>query len=440
MGALPHIYEKIKAFNRRLALGERIYIGEKRWGCSFSNVYRDRYRTLRYPKIGIYTGAGTSHSWLWFVEIFDRMGFYDVTFLNEDRVRMHGLDGLDVLVMSGGDTFAVAEGLGAKGAERLESFVRNGGLYVGSCAGAYLPLKSSKIHLSLFNYVDAKITNLTKTLPKARRVPEKFCTPYGCSYIFHPVREEVRIITNGILPFKGAGSVLAPLYGGPSMLPSEKVEVLAHYESFTDKTIFLVDDELAQETLIGKAAAIKAKMGSGHFYLFGPHFEHPYFPSANKLVADAIYWDMGPSPLNTPASEQKGIMLKGDKAKKLVRDIKRELSNARIVAYGMEMLPVHWLIGNKIYEPGKIRMFLEAMWLRLKRLEKLEALSIQDGEHENIVQGALDTTVLLKKIKGDVEKGLDTVGLATKIFGNLNIMSTVFLGIYFATVNAKFRS
>jgi hypothetical protein len=110
------------------------------------------------------------------------------------------------------------------------------------------------------------------------------------------------------------------------------------------------------------------------------------------------------------------------------------------VAYGIEMLPVHWLIGNKIYEPGKIRMFLESMWVRLKRLEKLEALSIKGGEHENIVRGAVDMTVLLKKIKGDVEKGLDTVGLATKIFRNLNMLSTIFLGTYFVTVNAQFRN
>jgi glutamine amidotransferase-like uncharacterized protein len=434
------IYKNYKAVNRRVARGEQIYFGQRGSALSFYTSRKAQDRVLVYPKIGIYTGSGASHSWLWFVELFDRMGFYDVTFLNEDSIRMHGLDGLDVLVISGGDTFAVAEGLGARGAETLESFVRNGGLYVGSCAGAYLPLKSSKIHLNLFNYVDAKITNVTKILPKARRVPEKFCTPYGCSYIFHPVREEVRLLTNGILPFKGAGSVFAPLYGGPSMLPSEKVEVLAHYESFTDKTIFLVDNELAQETLIGKAAAIKAKMGSGHFYLFGPHFEHPYFSLANKLVADAIYWEMRPSPLNTTASEQKGIVLTGDKAKKLIKDIKRELSNARIVAYGIEMLPVHWLIGNKIYEPGKIRMFLESMWVRLKRLEKLEALSIKGGEHENIVRGAVDMTVLLKKIKGDVEKGLDTVGLATKIFRNLNMLSTIFLGTYFVTVNAQFRN
>ena len=254
---------------------------------------------MRYPKIGVYVGSGTSHSWLWFADLFDRMGFYDVVFLDENHIRQDGLKGLDILAMSGGDTFAVAEGLGIDGSQQLETFVKGGGLYIGSCAGAYLPLNSSKEHLNLFNFVDVKIANLTRTLPEAKRVPEKFCTVYGCSFIFHPVREEVKIITDGIPPFNGMGSLLAPLYGGPPMIASDGADVLARYEGFTNKTQFLVDEAIAETTMIGRAAAVRSKMGSGCFYLFGPHFEHPHFPFANQLVADAMYWDMRDTPLKT---------------------------------------------------------------------------------------------------------------------------------------------
>ena len=439
MDSFLDIYKNYKAFNRRVAQGEKIYFGQRGSGCSFSTVYRPHDRVLAYPKIGIYTGMGASHSWLWFVELFDRMGLYEIAFLNEDKIQRDGLNGLDVMVMSGGDTFAMAEGLGVKGAHKLEDFIRKGGLYIGSCAGAYLPLNSSKKNLNLFNYVNVKITNLTKILPKAKRLPEKFCTPYGCSFIFHPVREEVKLITNGVMPFKDVGTVSAPLYGGPSMIASESAEVLAHYEGFTDKTMFLVDDDIAEDTIIGKAAAIKAKMGSGRFYLFGPHLEHPHFPPANKLMADAIYWDMRGTPLKKQDNEQKIIILKGEKAKRLIRDIKRELSNSRIVASGMEMMPITWLIGKKIYEPAKIRVFLEAMWARVKPLEKWEELRIKNGEHEKILKLASDTTFLLRKIKKDVEKGSDTVNLAKEIFNNLKSMSVIFLDIYFRTAIIRFR-
>jgi len=51
-----------------------------------------------------------------------------------------------------------------------------------------------KFNLNHFNFVPAKITNLTKTLPEAHGFKEKFCTCYGCSFIFHAVREAVETL------------------------------------------------------------------------------------------------------------------------------------------------------------------------------------------------------------------------------------------------------
>ena len=71
------------------------------------------------PQIGVYTGRGASHSWLWFVEILDRMGFYHVHFVDERDIVSNALEPLNVLLMSGGDTFAIAEGLGTEGSDKL---------------------------------------------------------------------------------------------------------------------------------------------------------------------------------------------------------------------------------------------------------------------------------------------------------------------------------
>ncbi|HUU39841.1 MAG TPA: BPL-N domain-containing protein, partial [Desulfatiglandales bacterium] len=375
--------------------------------------------------------VGTSHSWLWFVDIFERLGFYDLFFLSENDIHGEGLGGLDVLVMSGGDTFTVAEGLGKKGAEKLENFIVNGGLYIGSCAGAYLPLNSSKEHLNLFNYVNVKITNLTKALPEAKRVPEKFCTPYGCSFIFHPVREEVKLMTSGIAPFKGVESLVAPLYGGPSMLVSDGVEVLAYYEGFTSKTVFLVDNEIARNIIIGNAAVVRKKMGEGHLYLFGPHFEHPHYPMANELLADVINFEVKESVKAIRRSENDTKEIKGAEVKALIRNLKRELSNSRIVGAALEMVPVHWLIGNKIYEPAKIRVFIESMWKRVRIIEKWYRVVVENGNEKSMVELASDITALLRLIRKYIIQGLDTEDLAAQLFGKLNILSTMFLDIYF---------
>jgi len=394
----------------------------------------DHRRESSRARIGIYAGTGTSHSWLWFVDIFERFGFFDLMFLTEKDIREYGLDTVDVLAMSGGDTFAVAEALGKKGAHKLGCFISNGGLYIGSCAGAYLPLNSSKKHLNHFNFVAVKIANLTKTLPEANRVPEKFCTPYGCSFVFHPVREEVKVRTNGFEPFSSAGSLVAPLYGGPSMRVSDDVNVLAYYEGFTDKTIFLVDGEIAQNTVIGNAAVVRKKMGEGHLYLFGPHFEHPSYPVANELVADVISFEVKENLQKTLRSENNIKKIKGTDAKRLIRNIKRELSNSRIVSAGLEMLPIHWVIGNKIYEPTKIRVFLEALWKRLRIIEKWDRLIVKNGNDKSIVAYASDITVILRAIKKHIDKELDTLDLSRQLFPKLNILSTMFLDIYFKSL------
>jgi glutamine amidotransferase-like uncharacterized protein len=425
-------YKRYLDINKKTVRGERVLFSQI-WGNITDLCDRGSDRVLRYPRIGLYTGIGASHSWLWFVDIFERMGFYNLTFLDENNVKENGLNGLDVFALSGGDTFAVAEALGEKGARYLDTFIRNGGLYIGSCAGAYLPLHSSKEHLNLFNFVQAKITNLTKTLPSNRGLREKFCTPYGCSFIFHPVREAVRLKTNGFIPFSRVPLLTAPLYGGPPMIASDPSQILAIYSGFTDKTLFLVDEQLARETLLGKAAVIRKKMGSGHLHLYGPHFEHPHFPLANQLLADAMYWDMRCEAVASTKANQNEKILHPADAKNSILDIKREVSNSRIVAAGMERLPVLWKIDNKVYEPAKIRVFIEAIWVRIKNLEKVNRLSILPGKDALMVQYGKEITVLLREIKGCINEGIDTLDMAKKMFRDLNRMCTLFLETYFRT-------
>jgi biotin protein ligase-like protein len=427
------IYDRLRAVNRSLVFGRRILFSRRRGGETDPHVPPEKDRELRYPRIGIYTGAGASHSWLWFVEIFDRMGFHDLAFLDEAGIRQGGLKGVNVLAMSGGDTFAIAGGLGEKGSAKLSEFIEEGGLYLGSCAGAYLPLNSSKKPLNLFNYVPAKISNLTKTLPQASRLREKFCTPYGCSFIFHPVREAVRLKTNGFTPFRWAGAFDAPLYGGPPMVSTDASRVLATYSGFTDRTLFLVDEKLAGDTMIGKAAVIRSKMGKGHLYLFGPHFEHPRFPVANQLVADAVYWDVRRGTVQEKGRDPGEMALEGGACRLLIKDIKREISNSRIVAVGMENAKVRWTIGNKIYEPAKIREYIEAIWQRIRPLEKLNHMCVLPGQDALMIECGKETTALLRSVRRGINEGADTLQTAKKMFPVLKRTCTLFLDTYFRT-------
>ena len=136
-------YKNHILINQNSALGKPVTIN----GCS---------KRYCYPKIGVYNGPGASHSWLWFVEVLDAMGFWDIEFIDDTGIKSGALKDLHVLLVSGGDTFAIAEGLSQKGSDALKNFLDEGGCYIGSCAGGYLPLRSSLDPLNLLNFASVK--------------------------------------------------------------------------------------------------------------------------------------------------------------------------------------------------------------------------------------------------------------------------------------------
>ena len=54
------------------------------------------------------------------------------------------LSGIDVLLMSGGSSVDNSASLGDEGRAELERFIREGGGYLGTCAGALLMMETAK--------------------------------------------------------------------------------------------------------------------------------------------------------------------------------------------------------------------------------------------------------------------------------------------------------
>lgn len=391
------------------------------------------------PAIGIYTGIGASHSWLWFVDLFERNGFHHIRFLDESAICSGDLARLDVLAVSGGDTFAMAGALGPSGAYELDKFITGGGLYLGACAGAYLPMNSSKTPLHHFNFARVKITNLRKVLPPALIKSHKFFMAYGCDFIFHPVREAVELKLSGDIAHDGKDRIVAPLYGGPGMtVHDNSVDILARYHGFTPETTFLVDRELASETLLGTAAVVKVPRGRGTMVLFGPHFEHPDYPDANRLMVRVVEAVSPRSPLEFHCS---GGDVKEDHVDgQWVHSFKRELSNARIVAAGMDILPMAWLIGYKVYEPEKIRVFIESMWRRIRGLEQQTPVSMEPEVIERLLDNARETVRLLREMKRKMDSRDDTAELAGQLFRVLRGLAALFFTVYFQSRAQSFMT
>ena len=122
-------------------------------------------------------------------------------------------------------------------------------------------------------------------------------------------------------------------------------------------------------------------------------------------------------------------------SRELIRDLKRELSNSRIVASGLEMRPVRWLIGAKYYEPEKIRVFLESMWRRIKPLEARGRICADAGSPAELLAYATQTTDLLRLMKNELDEKRDTLCIARRLFTLLRSFTAAFLRLYFLTVS-----
>jgi glutamine amidotransferase-like uncharacterized protein len=328
---------------------------------------------------------------------------------------------VDVLFVSGGDTFAIAAALGEPGAQAIEHFIRRGGVYIGSCAGAYLVLQSSLEPLHYFNFVQAKIVNLTRCLPPALQRPEKYCTQYGCRYVYHPVREEV------LLHYGADDTVAAPLYGGPAMYPSDDIEVLSTYAGFTDRTEFLIDEPRAREALDGHVAAARKFYGQGVMYLFGPHCEHPDYPEANQIIYDCMTEARASC---VERAHQDRISCPAGRSD--FRRFMAAVSNARIVGLALERSTYQWLIGAKVYDPEKIRVFLESIWKRARALEQRGLYCRCSAAEVKRLTGLLtEAADCLRALRLD-----PGCGRAEELFCDLRRAAASFVEMYFDALRA----
>ena len=96
-------------------------------------------------KVGVYAdrGPGGIGAVEWF-RLVDESPEMELHLLDGAAVRAGALDGLDLLIMPGGSSVEEFKTLDTNGVERMKAFVRNGGGYVGTCAGCCLLMDGPK--------------------------------------------------------------------------------------------------------------------------------------------------------------------------------------------------------------------------------------------------------------------------------------------------------
>jgi len=103
-------------------------------------------------KVAVYDDVGATGKGIPCVEaIAGKSSDIRLTKLKGADIAAGGLKGYDLVMFTGGSGSAEAGGLGEKGREEVREFVRQGGGYVGICAGAYLACSGFEWGLGVLN-------------------------------------------------------------------------------------------------------------------------------------------------------------------------------------------------------------------------------------------------------------------------------------------------
>ena len=185
-------------------------------------------------------------------------------------VRAGALDTADVLVMPGGGAATEARSLGEEGRERVKSFVRGGGGYIGTCAGFYLvtlPTKGvRKDYLGLIPFVDTTDGGNGRA---------------ELNFAFNEKAEQLAGIKKGIHKIQYSH--------GPVPVRSKKevegmrAEVLATYHCVYNPR------NVPSPAKAGHPAVVAAECGKGKMFVFTCHPEsdvddHEYIQGAFRYV------------------------------------------------------------------------------------------------------------------------------------------------------------
>lgn len=185
-----------------------------------------------------------------------------------DDIADGSLQGFDALIMPGGSASKQAISLGPQARAEVRRFVRNGGIYMGVCAGAYLSSEAQDNYLGLLPLTTLDQKHWYRV---DDGTPVKVeLTPAGMD-VFGLKDSKVDIVYEN-------GPIFAP--------PTQKVD-----DSFTPLGFFrseVVADGGERGVMLGAPAMILSRYGRGIVLAISPHPEKT--PGLRQMITRALRW------------------------------------------------------------------------------------------------------------------------------------------------------
>ena len=246
--------------------------------CAFATAAEAPLKVAVYADSGP-TGVGAIE---WFRLVHESPEM-ELKLVDGAAVRAGALDGQDVLVMPGGDSRKEFSSLGPTGAEKVKSFIRDGGGYIGTCAGCCL-LMDEKNRLNVIPFRSIGHTGL---INGAFNVNEKGAAALGVTAAPHKIRYN-------------EGPVLAPT--------TNNIEG-ANFEVWGTFGFEAATQGRCNKGIYGAPALVGGTYGKGKVFVCVCHPE--YFDSTIKFVVGAFKYVTGRDVTFPKRLRQKGAISVG---------------------------------------------------------------------------------------------------------------------------------
>jgi hypothetical protein len=283
------------------------------------------------PRIAVYGQAGSPYH---YISVFTRHG-YDVATVFAEEIRSGALAAFDAFVIPGGaydGMISQIEPLGQSGAAAVSEFVRSGGMYIGSCAGAYdaadpAPDFRRRCPAQAFmRLLPSHVWNEDREHWRGLESPGvgriRVCNDFPAHPIMAGLPAEFEIVHyNGPIFIQGT-SLLSIAGSTEEFTPSEDFFGQAHGR-------VRMIEQAAQKSL---SVVITGEFGDGRVLLFGCHPEFGFSLGpmddeqlGTRMLVNALEWQHGTG--RSPKVVQSLPALYSSTAKKL-SDPKRQVEAA----------------------------------------------------------------------------------------------------------------
>lgn len=201
--------------------------------------------------VGVYVDEGSGRSVNDLLHALSKFEEVSVTKLTAEEIRSGMLSTLDILIQPGGSGGTQGRHLAEAGREKIRRFIREGGGFIGICAGAYLA--SADYEWSL-NVLDAKVVD-RKHWARGRGTVEIAITD--------AVKQLLRTTHQKLEIYYGQG----PLLARGNRPDIDDYEVIATFETEIAK------NGAPEGIMKGTTAIARGQYGRGRVICFSPHPE-----------------------------------------------------------------------------------------------------------------------------------------------------------------------